>query len=179
MDTADTILAPPGDFGSRRPAVTLNPPEATSSSSRDGPVRIPSTVANGAEQHKCPETMTTRPHQCKTGIASNHAESNALSTQVRRDVVRFLSLHMAQCDWHIVQLSSGESCPSCRTKQILFSRELVDMKLIADFKNFHVIFKSTYECPHLSVLCNGNSSRLWYDFRCSRRPYPEGPEVRS
>ena len=79
-----------------------------------------------------------------TGIASNHAEAENLSVRRRQSVVQFLSQRRGE-GWCIIHLSSGESCPSCRAKQILFAAELCFAGLLPPTGGFHVVFKSTYE----------------------------------
>ncbi len=77
------------------------------------------------------------------GIASAHAESENLSPENREQVTRFLQAHRGE-GWQVVQVSSGESCPSCRAKQVHFAFELIDAALI-DRGEFTVVFKATYE----------------------------------
>lgn len=77
------------------------------------------------------------------GLAGAHAEAENLSPEKRQMVIDFLSERRDQ-GWNVVQVSSGESCPSCRAKQVLFADELVRKELIKD-KEFHVIFKGTYD----------------------------------
>ncbi|MFK7839880.1 MAG: hypothetical protein AB8B83_06060 [Bdellovibrionales bacterium] len=79
------------------------------------------------------------------GLASAHAEAESLSEENRDMVKKFLGKYQNDdMDWEIVQTSSGESCPSCRSKQVLFARELQEKGLVAQ-KGFHVIFKAIYE----------------------------------
>lgn len=77
------------------------------------------------------------------GLASAHAEAENLSPERRKSVVDFLSLHKGK-GWKVVQVSSGESCQSCRAKQVLFAQELERKGLIGK-GDFHVVFKATYE----------------------------------
>ena len=77
------------------------------------------------------------------GLASAHAEAENLSPENRRKVYDFLERNRGQ-GWHVVQVSSGESCQSCRSKQILFAEELKSKGLI-DADGFHVVFKATYD----------------------------------
>jgi hypothetical protein len=77
------------------------------------------------------------------GMASAHAEAENLSPENRRKVFDFLQQNRGQ-GWHVVQASSGESCQSCRSKQVLFAEELKAKKLI-DQDGFHVVFKATYD----------------------------------
>jgi len=76
------------------------------------------------------------------GRASAHAEAENLSPEKRQQVFDFLKARPNE-DWDLVQVSSGESCPSCRTKQVLFADELMDAGLIKK-NGFHVVFKATY-----------------------------------
>lgn len=79
------------------------------------------------------------------GIASAHAEAENLSPENRQRAKEFLKLNQTESfDWEIVQTSSGESCPSCRSKQVMFSEELKASKLIAK-DGFNVYYKATYE----------------------------------
>lgn len=77
------------------------------------------------------------------GQASAHAEAENLSVEKRQEVLDFLRENRDQ-GWEVVQVSSGESCPSCRSKQMLFAQELLDEDLIKPGQ-FHVVFKATYE----------------------------------
>jgi len=77
------------------------------------------------------------------GRASAHAEAESLCLENRTKMVVFLEGHRDE-GWHIVQVSSGESCPSCRAKQIVFADELIERGLIPS-DGFHVVFKATYE----------------------------------
>lgn len=77
-----------------------------------------------------------------TGRASAHAEAENLSPEKRAQVIGFLENHRNE-GWQIVQVSSGESCPSCRSKQVLFADELIGRGLLRK-NDFHVIFKATY-----------------------------------
>lgn len=77
------------------------------------------------------------------GIASAHAEAENLSLEKKIRIINFLQSNFDQ-DWYIIQVSSSESCPSCRSRQILFFQELFNLKLI-DRNRFFVAFKSTYE----------------------------------
>ena len=77
------------------------------------------------------------------GRASAHAEAENLSPNKRTDLIKFLEAHRDQ-GWEVVQVSSGESCPSCRSKQILLANELIERGLI-DRGGFSVVFKATYE----------------------------------
>ena len=77
------------------------------------------------------------------GRASAHAEAENLSPEKRQELFNFLEDHQGE-GWQIVQVSSGESCPSCRSKQILLADELVKRGLI-DKGDFHVVFKATYD----------------------------------
>jgi deoxycytidylate deaminase len=75
------------------------------------------------------------------GIASAHAEAENLCPDIRWQVVDFLDKHKGE-GWRLVQVSSAESCQSCRAKQILFAEELVNLGLIEQ-GGFHVVFKVT------------------------------------
>ncbi|NCC22725.1 MAG: hypothetical protein EOM26_09735 [Alphaproteobacteria bacterium] len=77
------------------------------------------------------------------GIASAHAEAENLSPEKRRMVKAFLGAHVGE-GWKLVQVSSGESCPSCRSRQVLFARELIAEGLLPA-GGFHVVFKATYD----------------------------------
>jgi len=77
------------------------------------------------------------------GIASAHAEAENLSPEKRSQIIEFLQEHQDQ-GWKIVQVSSGESCPSCRAKQVTFADELIGRGLIQKH-DFHVVFKATYD----------------------------------
>ncbi|MCK6417700.1 MAG: hypothetical protein L6Q57_02025 [Alphaproteobacteria bacterium] len=77
------------------------------------------------------------------GIASAHAEAENLRLENREKVAKFLKARRGQ-GWKIVQISSGESCPSCRAKQILFAQDLISQGLIAH-GDFYVGFKSSFE----------------------------------
>ncbi len=76
------------------------------------------------------------------GRASAHAEAENLSPEKRAEVIRFLEGHRDE-GWQMVQVSSGESCPSCRSKQVLLANELIGRGLLRE-NDFHVIFKATY-----------------------------------
>jgi len=76
------------------------------------------------------------------GIASAHAESENLSPDNRQRVIDFLETHRDE-GWQVVQVSSSESCQSCRAKQILFANELIGRGLI-ETGQFHVVFKASY-----------------------------------
>lgn len=76
------------------------------------------------------------------GMASAHAEAENLCLEKRQQVIEFLESHRNE-NWKVVQVSSGESCPCCRSKQILFSHELIELNLIKN-GDFHVIFKGNY-----------------------------------
>ena len=76
------------------------------------------------------------------GQASAHAEAENLSPEKREQVRDFLKENKNQ-GWEIVQVSSAESCPSCRSKQVTFANELIDAGLIKAGQ-FHVVFKATY-----------------------------------
>ena len=78
-----------------------------------------------------------------TGRASAHAEAESLCLENRGKVVGFLEGHRDE-GWGVVQVSSGESCPSCRAKQVVFADELIGRGLIPS-DGFHVVFKATYE----------------------------------
>lgn len=78
-----------------------------------------------------------------TGRASAHAEAESLCHENRVNVVEFLEGHRDE-GWCVVQVSSGESCPSCRAKQVVFADELIGRGLI-DAGGFYVVFKATYE----------------------------------
>lgn len=86
------------------------------------------------------------------GRASAHAESENLSPEKRLLVTQFLEQHKGE-GWQIVQVSSSESCPSCRSKQIIFANELIQKNLIAQ-KDFHVVFKATYQQARKDALFN-------------------------
>lgn len=77
------------------------------------------------------------------GRASAHAEAENLCPERRESVFSFLQNHRGE-GWQVVQISSGESCPSCRAKQVLFAEELIRKGLI-ERGGFHVAFKATYE----------------------------------
>lgn len=77
------------------------------------------------------------------GLAGAHAEAENLSPEKRQMVIDFLEERQGQ-GWNVVQVSSGESCPSCRAKQVLFADELIRKGLIEE-KQFNVIFKGTYD----------------------------------
>ena len=76
------------------------------------------------------------------GVASAHAESENLSPANRRRAIDFLEARRDE-NWHVVQVSSSESCQSCRAKQILFANELIARGLI-ERGQFHVVFKASY-----------------------------------
>lgn len=77
------------------------------------------------------------------GIASAHAEAENLSAENQDKIMEFLRNNQGQ-GWHVVQLSSGESCQSCRAKQVLFALALTEEKLIAPGA-FHVAYKASYQ----------------------------------
>lgn len=77
------------------------------------------------------------------GLASAHAEAENLSPQNRLKLIEFLAANKDE-GWQVVQVSSGESCQSCRSKQVLFAEELKQRGLI-DGDGFHVVFKATYD----------------------------------
>ncbi len=76
------------------------------------------------------------------GRASAHAEAECLLPENRLQIIKFLEEQ--QKGWKIVQVSSAESCPSCRAKQVLFAEELMARQLIEE-KSFFVLFKGTYQ----------------------------------
>lgn len=78
-----------------------------------------------------------------TGWASAHAEAENLNIEKRSAVTHFLQDHKNK-GWEVVQISSGESCPSCRSKQVLLAQELIDAEYIKPGQ-FYVPFKATYE----------------------------------
>lgn len=77
------------------------------------------------------------------GRASAHAEAENLSPKKRAELIEFLEANRDQ-GWEVVQVSSGESCPSCRSKQILLANELIERGLVGKGGLF-VVFKATYE----------------------------------
>ncbi|HCQ71374.1 MAG: hypothetical protein CL570_07905 [Alphaproteobacteria bacterium] len=77
------------------------------------------------------------------GRASAHAEAENLSADKKESVINFLTKTNDK-NWVLVQVSSGESCPSCRSKQVLFANELIEKGLIKEQDGFFVIFKATY-----------------------------------
>lgn len=77
------------------------------------------------------------------GRASAHAEAENLSPEKRGELFRFLDARRGE-GWKIVQVSSGESCPSCRSKQVLLATELIEKGVIRP-NDFHVAFKATYD----------------------------------
>ncbi len=77
------------------------------------------------------------------GQASAHAEAESLSPEKRQQVKDFLKEN-AEEGWEVVQVSSAESCPSCRSKQVAFANELIVEDLITSGQ-FHVVFKATYD----------------------------------
>jgi hypothetical protein len=86
-----------------------------------------------------------------TGIASNHAEAEDLSPARRRTCIRYLrrlkrSFSAESFSWKIavVQVSSGESCSSCRARQCLFAENLYALDLL-ERGHFFVAFKASYE----------------------------------
>jgi hypothetical protein len=82
-----------------------------------------------------------------TGIASNHAESEDLSAVRRNTTVRYLKRLQASGETAltaVVQVSSGESCCTCRAKQCLFAENLYALGLLPR-GNFFVAFKAAYE----------------------------------
>lgn len=76
------------------------------------------------------------------GLASAHAESENLSPANRQRAIDFLEARRDE-NWHVVQVSSSESCQSCRAKQVLFANELIARGLIED-GHFHIVFKASY-----------------------------------
>lgn len=76
------------------------------------------------------------------GLASAHAEAENLSMSNRVQVAEFLSRN--KNGWKVVQISSGESCPACRSKQVIFANDLIAAGLI-EKGDFHVAFKATYD----------------------------------
>lgn len=77
------------------------------------------------------------------GLANAHAEAENLSPANRLAVKEFLQEHQGE-GWKVVQVSSAESCQSCRSKQVLLARELIDAGLL-EAGDFHVLFKATYD----------------------------------
>lgn len=77
------------------------------------------------------------------GDAGAHAEAENLSLENRVALTNFLEQNRGR-NLKIVQVSSGESCPSCRAKQVLFAQELVSKGLI-NSGDFYVAFKATFE----------------------------------
>ncbi|MGE4314400.1 MAG: hypothetical protein AB7E85_09055 [Pseudobdellovibrionaceae bacterium] len=77
------------------------------------------------------------------GLANAHAEAENLSPANRLALKDFLQAHQGE-GWKVVQVSSAESCQSCRSKQVLLARELIDAGLL-ETGDFRVIFKATYD----------------------------------
>jgi hypothetical protein len=77
------------------------------------------------------------------GDAGAHAEAENLSPENRKKIIEFLEPRRGE-GWQVIQLSSAESCPSCRSKQTAFQNELIERELITP-EDFFVIFKATYE----------------------------------
>lgn len=77
------------------------------------------------------------------GIASAHAEAENLSSRNKSFIEDFLTERKGN-DWQIMQISTGESCPSCRSKQTNFANYLISKHLLRPGQ-FHVVFKSSYE----------------------------------
>ncbi|HOO50912.1 MAG TPA: hypothetical protein PLK94_06450 [Alphaproteobacteria bacterium] len=90
-----------------------------------------------------PETANDSNAVVFIGRASAHAEAENLSPEKRAEVIGFLEDHKGE-GWKVIQVSSGESCPSCRSKQVLFAEELMGLGLI-EKGDFHVVFKATYD----------------------------------
>ena len=77
------------------------------------------------------------------GLASAHAEAENLSLENREKIINFLEEDGRE-GWKVVQISSGESCPACRSKQVIFANDLIERGLIKR-GDFHVAFKATYD----------------------------------
>ena len=74
--------------------------------------------------------------------ASAHAEAENLSPEKRMAIIDFLEQHPGE-GWKVVQISSGESCPSCRSKQTALANELIDLDMTGP-GDFLVAFRATY-----------------------------------
>jgi hypothetical protein len=98
-----------------------------------------------------------------TGIASNHAEANDLDLQRRNTCMRYLrrvqrdklarniySKGQERTRVAVVQVSSGESCSSCRAKQCLFAENLYALGLL-ERGCFFVAYKASYERTFLDA----------------------------
>jgi len=114
-----------------------------------------------------------------TGIASNHAEAIDLDWQRRQTCVRYLrriqrekmardvySKGQERTRIAVVQVSSGESCSSCRAKQCLFAENLYSLGLL-DRGNFFVAYKASYERTYLDAGFNDKPYDM--SFRVMRR----------
>ena len=84
------------------------------------------------------------------GFASAHAEAENLSIENRIHIYEFLKTHKNEA-WKVIQISSGESCPSCRSKQILFANELIQNKLI-NKNDFYIFLKQAINRQNLFLI---------------------------
>ncbi|MBV6633963.1 MAG: hypothetical protein KI792_13135 [Alphaproteobacteria bacterium] len=57
------------------------------------------------------------------GIASAHAEAETLTPEAADKALDYLRAHRSH-ELHLIQLSSAESCPACRAKQMVFMYDL-------------------------------------------------------
>jgi tRNA(Arg) A34 adenosine deaminase TadA len=83
------------------------------------------------------------------GFASAHAEAENLSPEnlekTRQMLAQKQADGIAKKNLHVVQLSTGESCPACRTKQIMFTHQLIASGDLAEGAKMQVAFGATYE----------------------------------
>ncbi|QNT77446.1 hypothetical protein [Entomobacter blattae] len=80
-----------------------------------------------------------------SGIASEHAEDQAMQPDNYKALQRKLSLLRSKgLTATVWQLSSGQSCPTCHTKQEIMARDLVQRGLIKK-GHFKTVYGATFE----------------------------------
>jgi hypothetical protein len=77
------------------------------------------------------------------GLASAHAEAETLSADVARKALAELEQRPGH-DLRLLQVSTGESCPACRAKQIAFLHHLIARGWPAEAR-MEVAFGASYE----------------------------------
>lgn len=119
----------------------------TANEGKGGPFGAQLWLVNAAEEQYILVGTAQEPEDSNAvvskGRSSAHAEAENLSPEKRTEVIQFLENHRNE-GWQMVQVSSGESCPSCRSKQVLLANELIERGLI-NKNDFHVLFKATYD----------------------------------
>lgn len=92
------------------------------------------------------------------GIGSAHAEAETLTADSERRALDLLT-QRPDNDLRLVQVSSAESCPACRAKQIAFLHRLRDQGWPKD-QRLEVVFSVTYE---ESALVGGFNDKPYHE----------------